>query len=407
MQYFYLYLILLLFSAVSFTYYMLNSYSSVRYRDNANRKADVDISQVTIAIPVYNENVETFKNVVKAVSQQGVKFVVLGDSSDEPYRTITTEAGGRFVLSEVRGGKRKALSKLLDHVETAYVMFVDSDTVIPSGSVKSMLSLMDDDVGGVGTNIAVKNNNTPVAYSAEFLERAREVVFRAMSSHGNVMVLDGRCAMYKSSVVKPLIQSDSFVNNKVMKKKSVMGDDRQITSYITKQGYRALKDYNVTVYTDAPVDYSKFVKQQIRWSRVGWTHFFKEIFNGTARKAGWFYTFEMIYMYLLPVLVVSVALFRLYLEFSVHRRVALDALSQIEDLLLLRASHDLYISLARGALLVLNAVGNLVFLGAIAAKVNKERLRTFAFGSVALGIMFATTLYGLMTFWKQKSWLTR
>ncbi len=407
MQYLYLYLILLLFTAISFTYYVLNSYSSVYYKDEQGRFGKVDKSKVTIGIPVYNENVETFRDVIKAASRQGVRFIVLGDSSNEPYRTITEENGGKFVLSEKRGGKRRALSSLLDHIDTEYVMFVDSDTVVPAGAVESMLSLMDDNVGGVGTNIAIKNNRTGVSYSAEFLERAREVVFRAMSHHGNVMVLDGRCALYRTSLVRPLIQSSSFVYNKVLGKKSVMGDDRQITSFITKSGYKAIKDYKVTVFTDPPEDYSKFVKQQIRWSRVGWTHFFKEIFNGTAKKAGAFYTFEMVYMYLLPVLVVLLAIFRLYLEFSVHRRVALDALSQIEDLLLLRATHDAYISFARIMLIVLNAIGNVIFLGAIAAKINRERIKTIAFGSVALGIMFATTLYGLITFWKQKTWLTR
>lgn len=407
MQYIYLYLILLLFTAISFTYYMLNSYSSVSFKEEQGRYSDIDKNRVTIGIPVYNENVDTFRDVIKAVKQQGVRFVVLGDSSNEPYRTITEEYGGKFVLSEKRGGKRRALSLLLDHIDTEFVMFVDSDTIVPAGAVESMLSLMGENVGGVGTNIAIRNNKTGVYYSAEFLERAREVVFRAMSHHGNVMVLDGRCALYRTSIVRPLIQSSSFVYNKVLGKKSVMGDDRQITSYITKSGYKALKDYGVTVYTDPPEDYSKFVKQQIRWSRVGWTHFFKEIFNGTAKKAGAFYTFEMIYMYLLPVLVVLLAIFRLYLEFAVHRQVALGALSQIEDLLLLRATHDAYIGLARAMLLVMNVVGNVVFLGAIAAKINKERIKTIAYGSVALGIMFATTLYGLVTFWKQKTWLTR
>ena len=112
-------------------------------------------------------------------------------------------------------------------------------------------------------------------------------------------------------------------------------------------------------------------------------------------------------MYLLPVLVVLLAIFRLYLEFAVHRRVALDALTQIEDLLLLRATHYAYTEFARAILLMLNVAGNVIFLGAIAAKINKERIKTIAFGSIALGIMFATTLYGLITFWKQKSWMTR
>ncbi len=403
-----LFLVLLLFSSISFTYYILNSYSSVFYREKEFRRVkDPDLSTVTVAVPVFNEDIDTFREVVKSIAAQGAKFIVLGDSSDEPYRSITEEQGGTFYLTPEREGKRAALGKLLDHVDTEFVMFVDSDTIIPAGAVKSMLSRMDEDVGGVGTNIAVRNNSTPVSYSAEFLERAREVVFRAMSSHGNVMVLDGRCALYRTSIVKPFIHSEKFRKNIVAGRRSVMGDDRQITSYITKSGHKAIKDYSVTVYTDPPKDYKKFVRQQVRWQRVGWTHFFKELFNGTAKKAGRFYTFEMIYMYLLPVSLVILAIFRLYLEFSVHRRVALDALDEIRDLLLLNNVHDAIASFARSLLLLLNVAGNAIFLGAIAVKINKERMKTIAFGSIALGIMFATTLYGLITFWKQDSWMTR
>lgn len=407
MHYIYLYLILLLFTAISFIYYMMNSYSSLSYNDRKGAGGYNDKSSVTVGIPVYNENVDTFREVVKSVAGQGVKFIVHGDTSDEPYRSITEEHGGRFILSTRRQGKRGGLAKLLENVDTEFVLFVDSDTVLPPDAVESMLSMMDEKVGGVGTNISVKNNAAPVSYSAEFLERAREIVFRAMSYHGNVMVLDGRCALYRTALVRPLIQSPDFTDHKVLGKTSVMGDDRQITSYITSAGYRAVKDYSVTVYTDPPVDYKKFVKQQIRWARVGWTYFFKELWNGAAKKAGWFYSFEMVYMYLLPVAVVLVALFRLYLEFSIHRHVALDAVQTIEDLLLLRLQHNEYISIARVMLIVLNTIGNGIFLVAIAMKINRERLKTLAYGSVALGIMFATTLYGLLTIWKQKSWMTR
>lgn len=406
-HYFMLYLILFLFSAISFTYYILNSYSSIYYREERTEGEKIDLSRVTIAIPVYNENIATFKHVIKSVADQGAKFLVLGDSSNEPYRSITEEYGGRFILSAQRMGKRNALALLLKEIETEYVMFVDSDTVIPSGTLNSMLSHMDENVGGVGTNIAVTNNESPVAYSAEFLERAREVVFRAMSHHGNVMVLDGRCVLYKTAVVKPYITSESFRKNKVLGRKSVMGDDRQITSYITKSGFKAIKDYGTTVYTDPPDDYKKFLRQQVRWQRVGWTHFFKELFNGTARKAGKFYTFELIYMYLLPVSVVLLAIFRLYVEFSVHRGVAIDALSEIQDLLLIGKLHNAIVSFTRSLLIILNVAGNAIFLGTIAIKINRKRIKTIAFGSIALAIMFATTLYGLVTFWKQDSWMTR
>ena len=39
--------------------------------------------------------------------------------------------------------------------------------------------------------------------------------------------------------------------------------------------------------------------------------------------------------------------------------------------------------------------------------IARNRLKTFVYGSVGLIIMFIATMHGLMTFWKQRSWLTR
>ena len=55
----------------------------------------------------------------------------------------------------------------------------------------------------------------------------------------------------------------------------------------------------------------------------------------------------------------------------------------------------------------LGAVGDVIFVGAIALNIPKERLRTLVYGAIGLGILFFVNLYGLATFWKQSGWLTR
>ena len=103
-------------------------YSGVTHPEN------VDLSKVTIAMPVYNEDVDVFRESIESVAMQGCKFVVVGDSSDEPYRSMVEKAGGKFILQEIRGGQKKAISRAFDFVHTEFVLLVDSDTILPSMS---------------------------------------------------------------------------------------------------------------------------------------------------------------------------------------------------------------------------------------------------------------------------------
>ena len=124
-----------------------------------------------------------FRQVIVSIKLQGAPFIVVGDSSLEPYKSITEENGGRFIHLMERGGKKNALVQGLKEVNTEYVMFVDSDTIIPADTVKSMLSYFADGIAGVGVNIHIKNNGTSVSYASEFIERLTEMISKSLSTN--------------------------------------------------------------------------------------------------------------------------------------------------------------------------------------------------------------------------------
>ena len=66
--------------------------------------------------------------------------------------------------------------------------------------------------------------------------------------------------------------------------------------------------------------------------------------------------------------------------------------------------HHLFL---RVAVTLANFGGSAIFLGAVVQRMNGERLKTIGYGAVALGILFITSIYGLLTFWKGNSWGTR
>jgi cellulose synthase/poly-beta-1,6-N-acetylglucosamine synthase-like glycosyltransferase len=414
MIFFYIYILIFVFSLISLIYYLINSYSSVFYHDKVNVEG-YSPKDVTIIVPVYNEDVGTFERVISGLQYQGSKFIVVGDSSLEPYRNITESSGGTFLYKEQREGKRKAIAYAMKLVDTPFVMFVDSDAVLPPNGVNELLKKFEDDVGGVSGLIKIDNNGSAVSYSSEFGERAREVVLKATSMHGNVLYLDGACSVYRTNLVKDFILSEEFTDYKVMGKISLLGDDRQLSSFVIKSGYRIARNFNVTVTTKSQKDFKSYFKQQVRWSRTGWVSLFRDARNGTLRKAGSFYSFEIFYVYIIPLLLFIIGFLRFgfYLIPIYHHIGHLDVyfLEKYTVFVFTSTFMGFHVAdkflLARVFTVIANISGSAVFGIAVSATMVKEKLKTFAYGSIALVIMFAAAIYGLFTFWKQGKWMTR
>jgi cellulose synthase/poly-beta-1,6-N-acetylglucosamine synthase-like glycosyltransferase len=408
MLHIYLYIILfsLITTVVSFAYYLTNVLYLLK-RNKMAIESNYTVESVTIVVPVYNEKVDTFTKVIESIRSQGTSFIVVGDSSLEPYKTITENNGGKFVRTEKRGGKRGAMSLGIKYVDTKFVMFVDSDTTLPKNAVKKMLGYFKENTGGVGANISITKNSKGVSYSAEFMERAREVILKAMSSQGgSIMVIDGKCAIYRTEIVKPFMLSDEFTDFRVMGRQSIMGDDQQITAHIIKSGYKATKCYDVTAQTDPPENFEQFARQSLRWTRSFYYFFFRNLRDGTTRRAGLFYFFESAITFALPLAIILIGIFRFSFELhfiAMHPAILLsNFFSFILFSLISYGSlhHTFFIS-------YLSYVGTAIFGTAVASSVRNERLRTMAYGGIALAIMLFISFYGFLTCWKQSNWLTR
>ena len=131
-----------------FLYYTLNAYYLMKHKREESDGKGYSSDDVTILVPVYNEKVDVFEKVIRQVKEQGTKYVVVGDSSNEPYRTIVEQNGGIFVHLKTRNGKRMAISEGMKYVESKFVLFVDSDTTLPGNTVNKLLEHFDGNVGG-------------------------------------------------------------------------------------------------------------------------------------------------------------------------------------------------------------------------------------------------------------------
>ena len=400
-----IYIILASLTTISVVYFFVNAVISWKYT-KPSKKVTAEPSDITILVPVYNEDPLIFEECMQAARNQGCRVIVVGDSCNDPYRGIAEKYGATFIFKEERGGQKKAIERGMREVTSPYTLLIDSDTILPEHSAVDLASNFSPEVGGVGPNLVVKNTGQPQAYGAEFLERSREVVYRAMSVHNAVLHLDGACIMYRTDVIKPFILSGEFANLRVAGKHTMLGEDWQLAMHTIKSGYKLFKDYDVKVITHPQKTMKKFFLQNIRWSRSEWIRFGQELKTGNVFKAGKFYSFELIFTYMLPLIALSLLLIRVYAFFSnlSGPEFLLDVLRGVFLLNKGELSSIVYgkISFGMGS-----DIGSLVFLGTVISNIKKERLKTLGYGALASGILFVTMIYGLLTFWKTTKWLTR
>ncbi|MCL4329355.1 MAG: glycosyltransferase [Candidatus Thermoplasmatota archaeon] len=404
-------------SFISFAFYMYSAGTSLFF---PTQKEDFthSVAEVTVVIPVFNEDEALFRSVVESVRRNEVRFLVVGDRCLEPYKEITESRGGTFINNVMGPGKKGAIATGISHVDTRFVLFLDSDAILPPGGVQSLVNNFGPTIGGCSGIIRVHRDGRGISYSAEFVERSREVILRSMNAHGNVMILDGCCAMYRADLVRPFMLSDEFLKDTFAGKPVVTGDDRRLTSLVIRSGFKAIRDFSVKVEVPAPKNVKTYVRQQVRWSRSGWLSFFRDVKNGTAMRAGRFYNVTLFYVYLVPLIMFALLALRLSLPFVwvityrpqlfLHDPfgvlVKLTWFSifsgfSVKDLGLIHFLRVLGTALAM--------VGASAFGIAISDTMIKERLKTFVYGMFAMMVMFIVNVYGLLTIWKQYSWMTR
>jgi cellulose synthase/poly-beta-1,6-N-acetylglucosamine synthase-like glycosyltransferase len=400
-----LFFVLGLVGAVPTAYLLVNAYLGGR-RPSRQPRREVPLSEITILTPVHDQTPEVFSASIASVARQGCAFVVVGDGCVEPYRSLTEELGGTFLPIGSHVGKKGAFAAGLPLVRTSYVLLVDSDTVLPDRAARDLVAHFAPGVGGVGANLSVKDTGHPVAVCSEFVERAREVVLRAMSTRGSVLYLDGACAMYRTELIRSFVTSSDFQDLRVLGRPSPLGDDWQLTDHLLRAGFTTVKAYDVRVVTYPQESFPAFVRQNVRWARSNWIRLGHYLAGRGPKDRTAFFTFEVIGTYALPLIALATLLVRV--PFWWHDTSHLPATIDGAARFLLHGVIGLPRSVVGGVmhvgLMILGAFATGFFLGTLMSRSRHPTLRMITFGAVGTVILFVTTVYGLVTFWKRPRW---
>ncbi len=79
--------------------------------------------------------------------------------------------------------------------------------------------------------------------------------------------LSGCCSAYRKDIILPIL--NDFLSEKFLGLPVTWGDDRSLTNWVIKKGYKTVYTDEAKAYTLCPENLKTFFKQQVRWKK-GW-----------------------------------------------------------------------------------------------------------------------------------------
>ncbi|HKO33784.1 MAG TPA: glycosyltransferase family 2 protein [Candidatus Limnocylindria bacterium] len=223
----------------------------------------------SVIVPVVDEPADLFRQVLgRIVEQRPTEVIVVINGPRNPVlEKVCADLGVQWQWTET-AGKRNAVRLGVALSSGEISVLVDSDTLWTPGTLRELVKpFVDPAVGGVTTRQRILEPARNVLTRwADWLENVRnEYSMPAMSVLGTVGCLPGRTIAFRREVLIGCMER--FLTERFLGVFLEVSDDRALTNYTLKAGYKTVYQSTSLVYTDAPTSLRKMLKQQFRWAR--------------------------------------------------------------------------------------------------------------------------------------------
>ncbi len=225
----------------------------------------------SVIIPVVDEVEGLFGEALRRIVEQRPDeiIVVINGQRNLALEAICEEfAPAVHCLWTPHPGKRNALRMAIQRAKGEISVLVDSDTLWCEDTLEELLKpFANKKVGGVTTHqkIFAPERNWLTRF-ADWMEDIRTTYsMPSQSVLGQVGCLPGRTIAFRTCILKwalPDFMTETFLGVHME-----VSDDRSLTNYTLKYGFRTVYQRTSVVYTDAPTDIKTFIRQQFRWSK--------------------------------------------------------------------------------------------------------------------------------------------
>lgn len=264
---------------------------------------------VSFVVPCKNEEKDIRNTIEKCyeIHYPNEKFevIVINDGSTDNTIGVLNSMKGNYpdltiVDWKINKGKRHGMAEGFRLAKGEIVVQLDSDSFIEPSTFRELIEpFKNPKVGAVCAHADPANadKNVITKMQAAYYYMSFRILKAAESVFEWVFCCSGCSSAYRKSVVMPVM--DQWLKEKFLGDEVNYGDDRALTSWVLKQGFKTVYTDRVKAYTIVPENFKQLMKQQLRWKK-SW------IINGIFTSRFIFTKDPFIgVFYFLPLLVIS------------------------------------------------------------------------------------------------------
>jgi hyaluronan synthase len=253
------------------------SFASIFHLPAEAKQKDDYQPAVTFIIPCKNEEkviAQTVKHCYEAdYPREKKEIIVINDGSTDRTEEILEElksniANFKVINWSINRGKRQAMAEGFRMARGEIVVQLDSDSYIdPKTFRQAIVPFANDQIGAVCSHADPQNagKNILTKMQAAYYFMSFRVLKAAESTFFSVFCLSGCSSVYRKSAVIPVIEK--WKNEKFLGRPVTWGDDRALTSWLLKSGYKTVYTDQSQAYTIVPENLRQLLKQQLRWKK--------------------------------------------------------------------------------------------------------------------------------------------
>jgi hyaluronan synthase len=237
---------------------------------------------ISFAVPSKNEG-ENIRETIIRIAQtdyphQKIDIIAINDGSTD--NTLSEMLRAKEIAKQeynvdvivvdwkVNKGKREGMAACVKMSDKDLVFFIDSDSFVEKNTAREVVKyFFEDSVGAVAGHAYVANPDV------NFLTKMQSVryfiAFKAYKSaeslFGTVTCCSGCCSAYRRKFVISFI--DEWLEQSFLGVKCTYGDDRSMTNFLLKRGYKTVFSPTAIVHTFVPEKFRVFMRQQLRWKK--------------------------------------------------------------------------------------------------------------------------------------------
>ncbi len=262
----------------SAAYALVVAVIAFRYRP-VPRVCDAELPSVTVIIPAFNEGPMVQTALLSALEadypRERLEILAVDDGSTDDTWSFISDVARAFpdrvtaVRLEKNGGKREALRVGFIRASGDVVVTVDSDSRLAPDALREIVAplVSDEQVAAVAGKVFVLNRYESVL--TRLLTARFFVTFdlgRAVQSHfGAVLCCPGALTAYRRSAVFEVL--DAWSTQTFFGAPCTIGEDRALTTWLLRCGYRTVYQSTARVDTLVPPHFSGVTKMLLRWER--------------------------------------------------------------------------------------------------------------------------------------------